>query len=84
MPDGATPSERAAAGRGGIVVVQPDRDLKVRDNPVHGKIREEEHEGDLAEDGADNVEGLELDELVPPEPEVFIHARDVGIVCVVC
>lgn len=49
--------------------------------PVHGQVGEEEHEGDLADDGADSVERLQLDELIAVETEVFFEAGHVGVVC---
>lgn len=47
---------------------------------MHGHAGENPREGDLADGGADDVHGLELDQLVGVEVEVVGEAGDVGIV----
>lgn len=55
-------------------------DIKTWYQPVHWYISEQEHDRDLSRDGADDVEGLELDKLIALEPKIFFETSNVGIV----
>lgn len=50
------------------------------EKPVNGDVRQKEEEGNLAYDGADDVEGLELNKLIALEPKVFLETSNIGIV----
>ena len=47
---------------------------------MNGDVRQKEEEGNLAYDGADDVEGLELNKLIALEPKVFLETSNIGIV----
>lgn len=44
-------------------------------------VGQEEEEGDLAEDGANDVEGLQLNKFIAFEAQVLFETRDVRIIC---
>jgi hypothetical protein len=48
---------------------------------VDRNVGEKKEEWDLSGDGTDDVEGLQLDELVAFEVEVFLESGDICIVC---
>ena len=43
-------------------------------------VCQKEEEWDLANDGADDVKGLELNEFIALEPKVFLETSNIGIV----
>lgn len=47
---------------------------------MHWDISKQEHQRDLSGDGADDVKGLQLNQLIALELEIFFHPRYVGIV----
>jgi hypothetical protein len=47
---------------------------------MHWHIGKHKQKRDLTDHRPDDVEGLQLDELIPVEPEVLFQTRNVGIV----
>lgn len=43
-------------------------------------VGQKEEEGNLADDGTDDVKGLELNELITLESKVFLKTSNIGIV----
>lgn len=48
---------------------------------VHLEHGKEYHEGNLSNDRADHIHGLEIDELVAIEVEIFFEACNVCVIC---
>ena len=55
-------------------------DIQERDEPRHRDFGEQIRERDLADHRADCIHGLQMDELVAMQSQVFLEAGDVGII----
>lgn len=55
--------------------------LKAWYQPMYRHLGDKKHERDLSEDGAQDIIGLQMYELIAVKAELFFETRDVCIIC---